>query len=188
MKLIVGLGNPGSQYAGTRHNAGFRVIDELAKRWDIRTRAEKFHGWFGKGRIGDESVVLLQPITFMNRSGQAVLAVGRFYRLEVSDLLVASDDLALGLGRLRLRPGGSAGSHRGLRDIINRLGTNEFARLRIGIGSAIGDAADYVLSRFTAEEEPLVETAVSRAADAAECWLKSGVEETMNRYNGTGDE
>ncbi|MCK4660658.1 MAG: aminoacyl-tRNA hydrolase [Phycisphaerae bacterium] len=183
MKLIVGLGNPGSKYAGTRHNVGFRVIDELAARWGIDTRQEKFHAWFGKGVIREEPAVLLKPTTFMNRSGQAVLAAGRFYRLEVGDLVVVGDDLALPPGRLRLRAAGSAGSHRGLQDIISRVGTCEFARLRIGIGSAIGDAAGYVLSPFAASEEAIIQRVIPQAADAIECWITSGPEETMNRYN-----
>ena len=187
VKLIVGLGNPGTKYAGTRHNVGFRVIDELASRSGIDTQQEKFHGWFGKGVIRREPALLLKPTTFMNRSGQAVLAAGRFYRLEIADLVVVSDDLALPTGRMRIRPGGSAGSHRGLQDIINRLGTDEFARLRIGIGGAIGDAADYVLSRFDAEEEAIIEKVVPRSADAIECWITSGPEETMNRFNGLRD-
>ncbi len=184
MKLIVGLGNPGSKYAATRHNVGFRVIDELASRWDIATKQEKFHAWFGKGVICGEPTLLLKPTTFMNRSGQAVVAAGRFYRLELADLAVVGDDLALPPGRLRLRPLGSAGSHRGLQDIINRMGTDVFVRLRIGIGSAIGDAADFVLSPFVAEEEEIIERVVARSADALECWITNGSEETMNRFNG----
>ncbi|MFH0982584.1 MAG: aminoacyl-tRNA hydrolase [Planctomycetota bacterium] len=184
MKLIVGLGNPGAKYAETRHNVGFRVIDELASRWRIDTSREKFHAWFGKGTIHGEPVVLLKPTTFMNRSGQAVLAAGRFYQLEIPDLLAVLDDLALPPGRVRLRPDGSAGSHRGLQDIIDRLGTDAFARLRMGIGGAAGDAVDYVLSPFTAEEAALVPRVVALAADAVECWVTRGSEETMNRYNG----
>lgn len=184
MKLIVGLGNPGLKYAETRHNVGFCTIDELASRWRIGTDREKFHAWFGKGEICGEPAVLLKPTTFMNRSGQAVVAAGRFYRLEHADLVVVADDLALPLGRLRLRPGGSAGGHRGLQDIISRMGTEEFARLRIGIDSAIGDAADYVLSRFNAQENAIVERVIPRSVDAIECWITSGAEEAMNRYNG----
>ena len=187
VKLIVGLGNPGAQYAGTRHNVGFRVIDELASRWRIDTKQEKFHAWFGKGEICREPALLLKPTTLMNRSGRAVVAAGRFYRLELADLLVVGDDLALPPGRLRLRPTGSAGSHRGLQDVINRMGTDAFARLRIGIGSSIGDAADYVLSRFDAEEEAIIERVIARSADAVECWITCGPEETMNRYNGLVD-
>lgn len=184
VKLIVGLGNPGPRYAGTRHNVGFRVIDELATRWSIDTAIEKFHAWFGKGLIGQHPAVLLKPTTFMNRSGQAVVAAGRFYRVEYADLAVVLDDLALPPGQLRLRPGGGAGSHRGLADIIERAGTEEFARLRLGIGPAMGDAADFVLAPFETEEQAIMERVIVRAADAIECWITQGAEETMNRFNG----
>ena len=187
MKLIAGLGNPGTKYAATRHNVGFRIIDELASRWNIDTAPEKFHAWFGKGLIGQEPVVLLKPTTFMNRSGQAVAAAGRFYRLEFADLVVVLDDLALPPGQLRLRPAGGAGSHRGLQDIIDRAGTEEFARLRIGIGHALGDAAAYVLSRFGEDEQAIMQRVIARAADAIEYWITHGAEETMNRYNGPVD-
>ncbi|MFQ5494384.1 MAG: aminoacyl-tRNA hydrolase [Phycisphaerae bacterium] len=184
MKLIVGLGNAGKKYAGTRHNVGFDVVDILAARWDIDARRERFHGWTGVGRIGDERVVLLKPTTLMNRSGRAVLAAGRFYKLEASDLLVIGDDLALPLGRLRMRAGGSAGSHRGLQDIIDRLGTDAWCRLRVGIDEPVGDAAAYVLSRFSADEEDLMGPTRQRAADAAECWVTEGVDLAMTRFNG----
>lgn len=187
MKLVVGLGNPGARYVATRHNVGYRAIDALGARWGIDLGQEKFHAWFGKGDIHGVPVVLLKPITFMNRSGLAVQAAGRFYQLEVTDLLVVVDDLALPVGRLRMRPSGSAGSHRGLLDIIDRTGSEAFARLRIGIGGAIGDAADYVLSAFTGDEAPAIERGILRAADAIECWIRYGPEETMNRFNGADD-
>ena len=133
MKLIVGLGNPGTKYLGTRHNLGFAVVDALAKRWAIEMAREKFHAFFGDGAVRNQRVALLKPTTFMNRSGQAVSAAGRFYQAEREDLLVVSDDLALPLGRIRVRGGGSAGSHNGLQDIIDRVGFSDFARLRVGI-------------------------------------------------------
>ena len=172
VKLIVGLGNPGSKYDGTRHNVGFRVIDELAARWDIDLSREKFHAWFGKGVICSEPAVLLKPTTFMNRSGQAVVAAGRFYRLEFSDLAMISDDLALPPGCLRM---------------AQQMCHAVPASFRIGIGSAIGDAADYVLSRFDEEEEAIIGKVIARSADAVECWITNGAQETMNRYNGVGD-
>lgn len=187
MKVIAGLGNPGQRYAATRHNAGFRAIDVLASRWGIDVGREKFHAWFGSGPVGGETVALVKPTTFMNRSGQAVLAVGRFYQIELSDLLVVLDDFALPLGRIRVRGRGSAGGHNGLSDIITRLGTDAFARLRIGVGEAIGDPARYVLERFSEQEESIVGRVVERAADAAECWLESGTEAAMNRFNGMPD-
>ena len=183
MKLIVGLGNPGPKYVGTRHNVGFGVVDLLAGRWNIALTVEKFHGCFGQGEIVGERIVLLKPTTFMNRSGRAVLAAGRFYKLEPEQLLIVADDLALPLGRLRLRTRGSAGNHNGLQDVIDRLGTDEWCRLRIGIDAAVGDPAGYVLSRFDNEEETVMESARLRAADAVECWILHGAELTMNRFN-----
>ena len=130
---------------------------------------------------------LLKPTTFMNRSGQALDAAGRFFRLALTDLLVVTDDFALPLGRIRFRVRGSAGGHNGLADIVNRVGTEEFARLRIGIGEAVGDPASFVLERFTTCQERIVRAAAERAADAVECWMTSGSEATMNRFNGLDD-
>ena len=184
MKLIVGLGNPGPTYAGTRHNVGFDVIDELASRWSIELTTEKFHASFGDGRIHGERVVLLKPTTWMNRSGRAVIDAGRFYKLELTDLLVVCDDLALPVGRLRMRAGGSSGSHKGLQDILDRLGDDEWCRLRIGIGEAMGPPAVYVLRRFDREDEPVMDRAREWAADAVGCWVQNGPELTMTRFNG----
>lgn len=183
MKLIVGLGNAGPQYLGTRHNVGFEVVDLLANRWGISLVAEKFHGWFGQGDIGGGRVALLKPTTLMNRSGQAVVAAGRFYKLGLEDLLVIADDLALPVGRLRMRAGGSSGSHKGLQDIIDRVADDEWCRLRIGIGEAVGDAAAYVLGRFDEAEQVMIERATLKAADAVECWINKGPELTMTRFN-----
>lgn len=184
MKLIVGLGNPGTRYAATRHNAGFRVADELAVRHDIEMRTEKFHGYFGRGSISGTEAILLKPTTFMNRSGQAVQAAGRFYRLELSDLLVISDDVALPLGRIRLRRGGGAGGHNGLQDVIDRAGNDGFARLRVGVDAPLGSQVDYVLSEFGPDERSVAEDSFRRAADAVECWISEGIEAAMNRFNG----
>lgn len=184
MKLIVGLGNPGPKYTGTRHNVGFEVVDELSSRWSIALATEKFHAWFGKGAIGGESVVLLKPTTYMNRSGSAVLAAGRFYKLELPDLLVVSDDMALPPGRLRMRAGGSSGGHNGLSDVARHVGSEDWCRLRLGIGAPIGDPATYVTSRFGAEESAVIGPAVLRAADAVECWVEHGCDLAMTRFNG----
>ena len=150
MKLIVGLGNPGKEYEFTRHNVGFRVVDLLAKRWQIEMSTEKFHAWFGRGMIREDQAVLLKPTTFMNRSGRAVLAAVRFYQLEEPDLVTILDDVALELGRLRMRRQGSAGGHNGLQSIISHLGTSEFARLRIGVGPRPEreEMVDHVLGAF----------------------------------------
>jgi PTH1 family peptidyl-tRNA hydrolase len=184
VKLIVGLGNPGPEYAGTRHNAGFEVIDRVARRWGVSMGTEKFHGWFGMGEIRGTTTALLKPMTYMNRSGQAVLAAGRFYKLELPDLLVISDDLALPLGRLRMRESGSSGGHNGLQDIVDRLGSDTWCRLRVGVGSPAYDATSHVLSRFEPGEEALVARAAETAADAVECWIEHGPGLTMTRFNG----
>ncbi len=184
MKLIVGLGNPGPRYAGTRHNVGFDVVDLLASRWGVGMQSEKFHAWFGLGETGGERVALLKPTTYMNRSGQAVLAAGKFYKLELPDMLVIVDDHALPLGRLRMRKDGSAGSHNGLQDIVDRLGSENWCRLRIGIGESVGDPKDYVLSRFAEPEEAVIRVARARAADAIECWIKNGPDLAMTKFNG----
>ncbi len=183
MKLIVGLGNPGPKYVRTRHNVGFAVVDALAQRWGIGVAAEKFHAWFGRGEINGEPVVLLKPTTMMNRSGRAVLAAGRFYKMEHADLLVVVDDVALPVGRLRMRADGSAGGHNGLQDIIDRLGSQQWCRLRIGIGEPAGDPAVYVLSRFGRQEEAQIQPAIELAADAVESWVEHGPDLTMTRFN-----
>jgi PTH1 family peptidyl-tRNA hydrolase len=185
VKLVIGLGNPGTRYEKTRHNLGFMVIDELARRHTIDVSQEKFSAWFGTGHIQGHRVGLGKPTTFMNRSGQAVHAAGRFYKIEFEDLLVIVDDLALPTGRIRFKPGGRSGGHNGLADISARLGTEDYARLRIGIGSGLGDAASHVLGRIGQREQELLDTAIQRSADAVTCWITEGVTNTMNRYNAT---
>jgi len=184
VKLVVGLGNPGKRYEATRHNLGFMVVDKLASRWNVGRFAERFRGWFGTTQVRGVAVGLLKPATFVNRSGEAVLQAMQFYKLEMSDLLVVTDDMDLPPGRIRIRPKGSAGGHKGLADIIGRLGSDQFARLRIGIGKPTdGDAVEFVLSRFLPEEVPAIERAIERAADAVECWITEGLDAAMNRYN-----
>lgn len=184
MKLVVGLGNPGAKYAGTRHNVGFDVVDLLAARHGISLLAEKFHAWFGQLEVGGERAVLLKPTTFMNLSGQAVAAAARFFQLPAADWLVISDDLALPVGSLRMRAGGSSGGHQGLQSVIDRVGADDWARLRIGIGAAIGDPAHYVLDRFDPDEDLTIRRVCERAADAVECWIEHGADLTMTRFNG----
>jgi PTH1 family peptidyl-tRNA hydrolase len=183
VKLIVGLGNPGPKYAGTRHNVGFDVVDKLAGRWQVGMGAEKFHGWFGVGEFGGERVGLLKPTTYMNRSGQAVLAAGQFYKLELADLMVVVDDHALPLGRIRIRQSGSSGGHNGLEDIIARLGSDDWCRLRVGIGEPVGDMKNYVLSGYDESEKPVIEAGIVRAANAVECWVTEGPDAAMNKFN-----
>jgi len=184
MKLIVGLGNPGSQYRRSRHNLGFEVVNLLEQQWSIDVNRRKFQGRFGGGMVGGQQIVLLKPETFMNRSGGSVVEAVAFYKLALNDMLVVSDDMDLELGQLRLRPAGSAGGHNGLKDIIARLGNDEFARLRIGIGTATRESAvNHVLGSFSPEETPAVEAACRRAAEAVVCWAQFGIEQAMNRYN-----
>lgn len=187
MKLVVGLGNPGPRYAPTRHNVGFRVVEHLAASRHIPWGAERFGGRFGRGRLGGLEVGLLEPLTWMNLSGDAV--VEALEALPVgdpgSDLLVVLDDVDLPFGRLRLRPGGGGGGHRGLEHVIERLGTRDFPRLRFGVGRPQGAAetSDWVLSRFSPEEERALAVQLPRAADAVEAALCEGLPAAMNRYN-----
>lgn len=184
MKLIVGLGNPGRQYEGTRHNVGFRVIDELSRRWQIDVSRRRFNGLVGTGDIQGEQVLLLKPETFMNLSGRAAREAMAFYKLTIDQLLVIVDDMALPLARLRVREKGSAGGHNGLTSLITELGGDAFARLRIGIEGVEGKRmVGHVLGAFTRDEEPLIGIAVVKAADAVECWVKEGTTAAMNRFN-----
>jgi len=185
MKLVVGLGNPGRKYVETRHNVGFQVAATLASRFGQSTPRSKFQGEIVEASIETEKLLLLCPHTYMNRSGSSVLAARDFYKLELADLIVVCDDLSLPLGKRRIRAKGSSGGQNGLRDIIRRLGSEEFPRLRIGIESPPPgwDAADFVLSKFTKDDHAEMEIAVSRAADAVECWVREGIESCMNQYN-----
>jgi len=184
MKLIAGLGNPGSKYDDTRHNVGFRVVDALAERFGEKVRRKKFNALTEEVHAEDTKLLLMKPQDYMNRSGHAIATAAGFYKLGPVDVLVVTDDMALDVGRLRIRAKGSAGGHNGLKDIIARLGSDDFARLRVGIGdSGRMDAADYVLSRFSAEERAIVDNAVQTAVDAICCWLRDGVDIAMTRYN-----
>ena len=193
IKMVVGLGNPGDEYVDTRHNAGFRVIDLLSCALKIDVRKKKFSACFGQGEFADSSatgkkLILLQPWRFMNRSGQVVATAVGFYKLELGDLLVVTDDLALPPGRIRIRAKGSAGGHNGLADIIEKLGTNEFGRLRVGIGqSSEEEAVEYVLDKPTEQEKPLLDEAIERAREAVLCWVEYGIEAAMNKFNICGE-
>lgn len=187
MKLIVGLGNPGKKYVDTRHNVGFRVIAELHERFGKPRPSSKFDSELVQVRVSsvDQKVLLQSPLTFMNASGKAVRAALDFYKISTTDLLVVCDDFNLNLGRLRFRPNGSAGGQNGLKDIIQKLGTQEFARLRIGVGKPPEgwDVANYVLSKFRADESSDSDAAVKRAADGVLTWIDQGTEEAMGRFN-----
>ncbi len=184
MKMIVGLGNPGKEYADTRHNVGFRVIDALASTLNTSVRKRKFGARLGETEFEGRKLILLKPWTFMNRSGQAVATAAGFYKLPLQELLVVTDDMALEPGVIRMRPGGSAGGHNGLKSVIAALGSEDFCRLRCGIGSAgTDDAYDYVLSNVPTGQQAIIDAAVDRARDAALCWIRSGVDAAMNEYN-----
>ena len=187
MRLIVGLGNPGEKYRRTRHNAGFMVIDELAQRLTLGAKERIEDAWAVKTEIAGERVVLMKPQSFMNRSGPVVEAALRWFNIEPDSLVVVSDDVALPLGTLRIRARGSHGGQNGLRSIIESIGSEEFARLRFGIGSSepILDLAGYVLSDYTDTEILRVQDMVSRAADALTSLVEHGVERAMNTYNAT---
>jgi PTH1 family peptidyl-tRNA hydrolase len=204
MKLIVGLGNPGKEYAKTRHNAGFRVLDLLAGKLGVGFDRSKFkgeycdallpEGWRGKGGSQDEpddgKLLLVKPQTYMNLSGETVQGFSGYYKIAVKDILVVVDEVALPLGVLRMRRGGSAGGHNGLKDIALRLGSQEFARLRLGVGGRDalaerkpGNLADHVLGRFSAEEEDVLRKRIPEAVEACLCWAGRGVEAAMNKHN-----
>jgi PTH1 family peptidyl-tRNA hydrolase len=185
MKLVVGLGNPGSKYEGTRHNIGFEVVERLAEGGAGARFARKFDGLLAEAEIDFRRVLILKPETFMNLSGRSVAQVVRFYKLELADLLVVCDDLSLPLGKLRIRGGGSDGGQKGLRDITAHLGSDAFARLRIGIGERGPiDAADFVLSRFRGAERPVIDDALILASQAVAVWASQGLAAAMNRFNG----
>ena len=185
MKLIVGLGNPGQKYRETRHNIGFMVLAELATRYSASTPKGKFQGELSEVSVRGEKVALLAPTTFMNLSGASVRAAVDFYKLDPADLLVICDDLNLPLAKLRFRAKGSSGGQKGLRDIIGRLGTEAFARLRVGIGEVPPgwETPDFVLSKFNKTEKADIAEAICRAADAAAFWVTDGIGEAMNRFN-----
>lgn len=184
MKLIVGLGNPGRAYAANRHNVGFQCLNFLARAHGIPFSQRRGKSRLGSGRVAGEEVVLAKPRTFMNRSGEAVAALVRRFSLPLTDLLVIYDDLDLPLGGIRLRGRGGPGGHKGMESIIAHLGSEDFPRLRVGIGSPTeGEAVGYVLSDFTPDERPVIEEVRKRVAEAVRCFLAEGLEAAMNKYN-----
>jgi PTH1 family peptidyl-tRNA hydrolase len=190
LHLIVGLGNPGAEYAKTRHNAGFLLLEKLAARWKSDwTRERRFNARIAGAERSDARVLLCQPQTFMNLSGEAVGALKNFYQLPLKRLLVVLDDADLPLGEIRLRARGSSGGHHGLESIEQHLGSREFARLRMGIGRKDGEReiTDYVLGKFDLSEAALMKKVLGRVADQVECWLDAGIEKAMNQFNGVVD-
>ena len=185
--LLVGLGNPGSKYESTRHNMGFLAVDGLARRKGFRFNKLRFRAWTAEWMVNEEKVLVMKPQTYMNLSGESVGEAARFYKIPADHVVVISDDISLPVGKLRIRTGGSAGGHNGLKNIIAHLGTDQFPRVRVGVGQKphpACDMADWVLGKFQGEDKKAVEAAVKRAADAVECLIERGPEEAMNRYNG----
>lgn len=186
MYIIAGLGNPGNQYRNTRHNVGFAAIDCLAEQYQIDIGEVKHKALSGKGRIGGERVVLVKPVTFMNLSGEAIRQIAEYYKIDVTEeLIVIYDDISLPPGQLRVRKKGSAGGHNGIKNIIAQLGTEEFKRIRIGIGEKPSgyDLADYVLGHFSDEEKALMQESYQRAAEAACMIMEQDIDAAMNAYN-----
>jgi PTH1 family peptidyl-tRNA hydrolase len=190
LHLIVGLGNPGAEYAQTRHNAGFLLVEKLASRWRMEWSVErKFAARVARGEMHGQRVLLCQPQTFMNLSGESVGEITGFYRLPIARLVVAVDDADLPFGEIRLRPGGSSGGHHGLESIEQHLGSREFARLRIGIGRRDGarQITGHVLGKFDAAESGALEKILERAANQLDCWLDAGLQKAMSQFNGLAD-
>lgn len=188
MKLIVGLGNVGDQYAQTRHNAGFMVVQKLAERHMLTSAKGRFHASVVEGMIGSEKVMLMLPTTLMNRSGLAVGEAARFHRLDPADIMIVVDDTALPTGAIRIKPFGGAGGHNGLADVERALGGTAYPRLRVGIDAPLVNGrkivlSDYVLSPFTDEQRMLLKPAIARACDALECWIARGLDAAMNAFN-----
>jgi PTH1 family peptidyl-tRNA hydrolase len=188
-KMIVGLGNPGREYAKNRHNVGFQIVDLLAHSHGLSFDKRQGKARLALGTIGEQRVILVKPRTFMNESGPPVAQMARYYRVELSDMLVIFDDLDLPVGRIRLRPHGGTGGHRGMASIIKQLGSNAFARLRVGIDRPPGrmDPAAYVLQNFSAEQEEFMVEVRERSVAAAEHWLRDGSEPAMNEFNSPPD-
>lgn len=187
MYLVVGLGNPGRDYADTRHNIGFEAADAICAKYDIKLNKEKFRAVFGKGRIGGEDVIVAKPQTFMNLSGESVREIKDWYKIENENIIVIYDDISLPVGKLRIRPKGSAGGHNGIKNIIYQTGSEVFPRIKIGIGAPQHsgyDLKDYVLGKFSNDEIKILVQSVIRAADAVEEIILSGCTSAMNKFNG----
>ena len=185
--LLVCLGNPGDQYDNTRHNVGFMVADQLGERYGLPIQKLKFKALTNMFSISGEKVLVMKPVTYMNLSGEAVRPAADFYKIPPEHILVISDDTALDVGKLRIRRGGSAGGHNGLKSIIQHLGTDQFPRIRVGVGKKPHpdyDLADWVLGKFQGEDKKAIDAAVERCADAVECLIKEGPDRAMNQFNG----
>lgn len=183
MKIIVGLGNPGMKYVHTRHNAGFDTLNLFAQKNDFRFSRKGNTMLISENNYKGEKLILVKPLTYMNLSGQAVASVMGTFKAEPKDIMVISDDMDLPCGKIRIRAKGSAGGHNGIKSVINCIGSQEFSRMRIGIGRD-ENAIDFVLGRFSESDRKIMEEAYEKAAEALLCWIEKGTEYTMNRYNG----
>lgn len=184
MFLIVGLGNPGKEYDGTRHNIGFETIDYLSKKYNIDVNRTKFKGTFGEGFINNKKVVLLKPSTYMNLSGESIREAINFYKLENEEVLVIYDDISLEVGKIRIREKGSAGGHNGIKSIISNMSTDVFPRIKIGVGQPKGDLVSHVLGKFSQEEINDLNEVIEVSSEAVEIIVKDGTKEAMNKLNG----
>ena len=185
--LIAGLGNPEAKYDGTRHNAGFAALDYLSGKWGISVSKTKFQGLWGQGEVDGHKVVLLKPLTYMNLSGDSIAPLAGFFKIPADHVIVLCDDITQNPGKLRIRPSGSAGGHNGLKSIIQHLGTDQFPRIKVGVGQKPHpdyDMADWVLSKFAGEDLKTITEAIRKAADAVECLIQEGPDKAMNRFNG----
>lgn len=184
MFLIVGLGNPGSEYNNTRHNIGFHAIEKISERYNIQINREKFKGVYGEGFINNEKVILFMPTTYMNLSGEAIKPLMDFYKLSEEDVLIIYDDISLDVGKLRIREKGSAGGHNGIKSIILHLGTEVFSRIKVGVGQPKGDLIKHVLGKFSKEENEILDKVLDTVVLATEAIIKESTKEAMNKYNG----
>ena len=185
MKIIVGLGNPGKEYEKTRHNAGFRVLDKVADKLNIDVNKSKFKGIYGSKGMLDKKIILCKPQTYMNLSGDCVVELLKYYKADLDDLIVIYDDIDIDVGYIRIKPSGSPGTHNGMKDITKKIGSKDFIRVRIGTGKPTDgrDLADYVLGKFSKEEDRIIEDVTSKAADAVLEIINNSVENAMNKYN-----
>ena len=185
MKIIVGLGNPGKEYEKTRHNVGFRVLDKVADKLNIDVGKSKFKGLYGSKGMLDKKIILCKPQTYMNLSGDSVIELLNYYKADVSDLIVIYDDIDIDVGKIRIKPSGSPGTHNGMKDITKKIGSKDFIRVRIGTGKPTDgrDLADYVLGKFDKSEEKVIEDTIEKASEAVIEIVNYGVEKVMNKYN-----
>lgn len=184
MKLVVGLGNPGMKYAATRHNIGFEILDSIAETYHISVLKNKYKALIGEGNIGSEKVILMKPQTYMNLSGEAVRLCSDFYKINPKEVIVIYDDVSLELGQIRIRKSGSAGGHNGIKSIIAHLGTEDFPRIKFGIGDQFHDLARYVLDRFSEEEMKRIGPRIRDVVKATEAMICQSIDDAMNQYNG----